>query len=316
MEGVAELFGDFVQHPDGLADDLADDKVSLAKGTPRFTAEHDYRRISPQSLGLNRGQRIAVLYAVGMISTGESSDGGAQVVGSETMVNALRKIRADNSIKAVVIRIDSPGGSAIASDVIWREVMLTRAVKPVIASMSDVAASGGYYIAMPAHQIVAQPATLTGRGTLDAGDLPVASLLSDTPLSDTLASVGEAADDAGSPVTAVQRLLAETAAVTLERPSDGRHLLVTAPRGWAAQPQAAVAAVRALTAVPWVTPGTLQTLIDTPAPDFAALAKSFGWWAEGPIENPDDIQDAVRRAAEHVQRTGLPALVDVVCQPK
>jgi acetolactate synthase-1/2/3 large subunit len=56
--------------------------------------------------------------------------------------------------------------------------------------------------------------------------------------------------------------------------------------------------------------------IDTPAPDFAALAKSFGWWAEGPIENPDDIQDAVRRAAEHVQRTGLPALVDVVCQPK
>ncbi len=151
----------------GLIDDLAyedelDDKVNLAKGTPRFTADHEYRRISPQSLGLNKGQRIAVLYAVGMISTGQSSDGGAQVVGSETMVDALRKIRADNSIKAVVIRIDSPGGSAIASDVIWREVMLTRAVKPVIASMSDVAASGGYYIAMPAHQIVAQPATLTG----------------------------------------------------------------------------------------------------------------------------------------------------------
>jgi protease-4 len=61
-----------------------------------------------------------------------------------------------------VIRVDSPGGSAIASDVIWREVMLTRSVKPVIASMSDVAASGGYYIAMPAHAIVAEPATLTG----------------------------------------------------------------------------------------------------------------------------------------------------------
>ncbi|MCA1560715.1 MAG: signal peptide peptidase SppA, partial [Acidobacteria bacterium] len=66
------------------------------------------------------------------------------------------------SIKAIVLRIDSPGGSAIASDVIWREVMLTRDVKPVVASMSDVAASGGYYIAMPAHQIVAEPATLTG----------------------------------------------------------------------------------------------------------------------------------------------------------
>jgi len=77
-----------------------------------------------------------------------------------------------------VLRIDSPGGSAIAADVIWREVMLTRERKPVIASMSDVAASGGYYIAMPAHAIVAQPATLTGsigvvfvrfvvKGTLD-----------------------------------------------------------------------------------------------------------------------------------------------------
>ena len=61
-----------------------------------------------------------------------------------------------------MLRVDSPGGSAIASDVIWREVMLTRSVKPVIASMSDVAASGGYYIAMPAHAIVAEPATLTG----------------------------------------------------------------------------------------------------------------------------------------------------------
>jgi protease-4 len=78
------------------------------------------------------------------------------------MVEYIRKARADDDIKAIVLRIDSPGGSAIASDVIWREVMLTRAVKPVVASMSDVAASGGYYIAMPAHAIVAEPATLTG----------------------------------------------------------------------------------------------------------------------------------------------------------
>ena len=78
------------------------------------------------------------------------------------MADSLRKARADSSIKAIVLRIDSPGGSAIASDVIWREVMLTRNVKPLVASMSDVAASGGYYIAMPAHVIVAEPATLTG----------------------------------------------------------------------------------------------------------------------------------------------------------
>jgi protease-4 len=151
----------------GLVDDVAyedelDDKVQLATGKPTFITQSDYSSISPGSLGLNRGPRIAVLYAVGVISSGESSDEGTQVIGSDTIVDHLRKIRADDSIKAVVLRIDSPGGSAIASDVIWREVMLTRAVKPVIASMSDVAASGGYYIAMPAHQIVAEPATLTG----------------------------------------------------------------------------------------------------------------------------------------------------------
>jgi protease-4 len=151
----------------GLVDDVAyedelDDKVQLATGSPKFLGDDDYRNVSAYSVGLNRGPRIAVLYAVGIISTGASSEDGAQVVGSDTVVGYLRKVRADDSIRAVVLRIDSPGGSAIASDVIWREVMLTRAVKPVIASMSDVAASGGYYIAMPAHQIVAEPATLTG----------------------------------------------------------------------------------------------------------------------------------------------------------
>jgi protease IV len=151
----------------GLIDDVAyedelDDKVQLARGTAKFLTDADYRQVSAASLGLNKGPRIAVLYGVGMISTGKSSDEATQVLGSETFIEYLRKARADSSIKAVVLRIDSPGGSAIASDVIWREVMLTRAVKPVIASMSDVAASGGYYIAMPAHQIVAEPATLTG----------------------------------------------------------------------------------------------------------------------------------------------------------
>jgi protease-4 len=116
------------------------------------------------SLGLNRGPRIAVIYATGIIASGESNYDSASgaVVGSETMLEYLRKARADSSIKAIVLRVDSPGGSAIASDVIWREVMLTRNVKPVVASMSDVAASGGYYISMPATAIVAEPATLTG----------------------------------------------------------------------------------------------------------------------------------------------------------
>lgn len=151
----------------GLIDDLAyedelDDKVQLGSGPLRYTTHQDYRRISTRSLGLDRGQRIAVIYAVGVIASGHSSSDGTDVIGSETMVETLRRVRADSSIKAIVLRIDSPGGSALASDIIWREIMLTREVKPVVASMSDVAASGGYYIAMPAHHIVAEPGTLTG----------------------------------------------------------------------------------------------------------------------------------------------------------
>jgi protease-4 len=105
-----------------------------------------------------------LLYAVGTIASGRSNsdDGFGGVIGSETFVEWLRKIRVDSSVKAAVIRIDSPGGSAIASEVMWRELMLTREKKPVVVSMGDVAASGGYYIAVPAHVIVAQPGTLTG----------------------------------------------------------------------------------------------------------------------------------------------------------
>jgi protease-4 len=156
----------------GLVDDVAyedelDDKVQLGQrvGTStRFMDDDEYRQVSPASLGLNKGPRIAVIFAVGIIGSGESSYDSPQgnVAGSDTIVRYLRKARADSSVKAIVLRIDSPGGSAIASDVIWREVELTRSTKPVIASMSDVAASGGYYIAMPAHAIVAEPATLTG----------------------------------------------------------------------------------------------------------------------------------------------------------
>ena len=153
----------------GLIDDLAyedelDDKVDLGREQIRVLRQRDYREISPASLGLGTGQRIAVVYAVGIIMSGESTNDSAagQTIGSDTLVRYLRRVRADNSVKAIVLRIDSPGGSAIASDVIWREIMLTRETKPVIASMSDVAASGGYYIAAPAHAIVAQPSTLTG----------------------------------------------------------------------------------------------------------------------------------------------------------
>jgi protease-4 len=153
----------------GLIDDVAyedelDDKVKLASGRPRYVDMNEYRQVSAGGASAFNRQRIAVIYATGLIASGKSSydTTGSQVTGSDTIVEYLRKARADSTVKAIVLRVDSPGGSAIASDVIWREAVLTKNQKPLIASMSDVAASGGYYIAMPAHVIVAEPSTLTG----------------------------------------------------------------------------------------------------------------------------------------------------------
>src|SRR5690606_31082614 len=103
--------------------------------------------------------RLAVVYAVGEIVSGE---GGSDQIGSEKISRAIRTAREDDKVKAVVLRVNSPGGSALASDVIWREVLLTKKVKPIIVSMGDMAASGGYYIAAPADSIFAQPNTITG----------------------------------------------------------------------------------------------------------------------------------------------------------
>ena len=103
--------------------------------------------------------RIAIVYASGEIMGGEGSD---ETIGSERISRAIRKARTDDKVKALVLRVNSPGGSALASDVIWREVVLTKKVKPVIVSMGDVAASGGYYIACGADSIFAQPNTITG----------------------------------------------------------------------------------------------------------------------------------------------------------
>jgi protease IV len=103
--------------------------------------------------------RIAVIVGEGDIVSGE---GDGENIGSDKIVKELQKARKDSKIKAIVLRINSGGGSALASDVMWREVELTKKVKPVIASMGDYAASGGYYMAMACDSIVAQPTTLTG----------------------------------------------------------------------------------------------------------------------------------------------------------
>jgi protease-4 len=129
--------------------------------------ETDYRRVRPSSAGIRPKSRIAVLYAVGAIVSGQSGFDplNGETIGSDTLVEQIRRIKADDSIKGVVLRIDSPGGSAVASDVLWRELTLLRDSKParpLVTSMSDLAASGGYYIAVAGQSIVAQPGTLTG----------------------------------------------------------------------------------------------------------------------------------------------------------
>ena len=123
-----------------------------------------YRRVRPGDVGIGDGPSMAVVFAEGTINFGGSgvTVPNGRGTGSETWVRALRAARDDPDMEAIILRIDSPGGVAIAADIMWREVVLARAAKPVVASMSDLAASGGYYIAAPAHAIVAQPGTLTG----------------------------------------------------------------------------------------------------------------------------------------------------------
>ncbi len=112
--------------------------------------------------------QIAIIYASGAIRTGKRSGGGPfgggseAEIASESFVSDLKKARENEFVKAIILRIDSPGGSALASDIMWEEIQKTRKVKPVYASMSDVAASGGYYMAMACDTIIAHPQTITG----------------------------------------------------------------------------------------------------------------------------------------------------------
>jgi len=148
-------------------------KASLGyKDTDEFTlVRGEYRDVSPEGLGLNKGERIAVIYATGDIGSGrsENSPSGDQSIGSDTLSKAVTDAALDKSIKAIVIRVDSPGGSGLASDIIWHAVDSANQKKPVVVSMSDVAASGGYYISASAAKIVAQPSTITGSIGVVAG---------------------------------------------------------------------------------------------------------------------------------------------------
>jgi protease-4 len=186
LEGIAKTRGTSVDELNRLADDmriqrpwdcitykLADDtlykdqlldklreKLGLGKKEQiRFAEMGAYTKAVVKRKATYTGPRIAVIYAAGDILGGEGDNNS---IGSEGLSRTIREARMDSSIKAIVLRVNSPGGSALASEVIWREVVLARKVKPVIVSMGDVAASGGYYISCGADRIFAQPNTITG----------------------------------------------------------------------------------------------------------------------------------------------------------
>jgi protease-4 len=184
---------DAVQYEDEAVAALA---TSLGVAQPKILRDYAERKIDDDFSGLGglvklmelfsgqqkatsagKGKRVAIVHVAGEIREGKSTDdlvmGGS--AGSTTIVKAIREAANDDKVAAIVLRIDSPGGSALASDLIWREA--ERAKKPVVASLSDIAASGGYYIAVAADRIVAAPGTLTGSIGVVGGKLAVGGAL-------------------------------------------------------------------------------------------------------------------------------------------
>jgi protease-4 len=163
------------QYEDALKRAVGASKNDLSASSKLNTISSSSYFKTIKSTPIDSSDRIALVYAQGSILYGE---GSPTIMGQETMNKALQSAREDRNIKAVVLRINSPGGSALTSDLIWREVEKTAKEKPVVVSISDVAASGGYYIATPATYIIAQPTSITGSiGVF--GTLPNASELAE-----------------------------------------------------------------------------------------------------------------------------------------
>ena len=197
---------------------------------------------NPVSLGKYRSQvknsgmtEIAVIHATGLIISGKSGNapGGGFIMGGDSVAADLRRAREDSSIKAIVLRIDSGGGSAVASEVIRREVQLARGVKPVVVSMSDVAASGGYWIAMSANKIVAEPNTITASIGVLGGKLNISGLYNMLGLSTDYVATSDnstifSAQQNFTPAQrdSFQKMLQETYARFTQGVADGRKMKV------------------------------------------------------------------------------------------
>ncbi len=151
-------FVDGLKYYDEILDELKTSTGINKNKDLKFVEMNEYKKVRGFHK-TGKKEKIAVIYANGQINSGKGDD---ENIGSDDLAETIREARTDSSIKAVVLRVNSPGGSALASDVIWREVELTKKAKPVIVSMGNVAASGGYYISCPADVIVADHSTITG----------------------------------------------------------------------------------------------------------------------------------------------------------
>jgi protease-4 len=221
----------------GLIDDVAyedelDDLNDDLSDAPQILAE-DYAAASWDSAGVRRGSTIALINAAGIIAEGASGFDpvNGAVVGSDSLVEYIREARANPSVKAIVVRIDSPGGSSTASDVIWRELAITRGERPIVVSMSDLAASGGYYIALGGDAIVAEPGTLTGSIGVYTGKFVVTGSLEKLGINIEATSRGKHAEmnSPDRPFTAEERARIEASMQAVydgfvERAAESRHM--------------------------------------------------------------------------------------------
>jgi protease IV len=157
---------DALGYQDEVEKELRERLKLVDKSKLSFVTSSKYREVSRESVGLPEGKGVlALIYSQGLIVAGKGSRGGLGgdgTQGSAPLIQSLRRAVEDEEVKAIIFRVDSPGGAGLGCDYVRREIELARAKKPVIVSMSDVAASGGYWISMDATAIVAQPGTATG----------------------------------------------------------------------------------------------------------------------------------------------------------
>jgi protease-4 len=216
-------------------DDVLDSLKAAGETEAKTVSMSTYRRVKPSVLGLQPEAKIALVYGIGGIVTGQSDwrATGANM-GSDTIVAAIDHAAKDDTIAAIVFRVDSPGGSPLASDQIWHAVVRAKSKKPVIVSMSGAAASGGYYIAAGATRIVAQPATLTGSIGIVFSHANIAGLLGKLGIHTATVSRGAHArllslTKSWSPEERqqIQRLMEDLYDTFTQKVAQGRHMAVS-----------------------------------------------------------------------------------------